>query len=367
MSEIPFIHDLGEALDAAIATQRSRRRFGGRRPSRMSRRGLLALVLGALLAGGGAAAATLLGPSQRLADGNIDCFFTTAPGPTLSARTPDAGAQSVGPSPIATCRRWYRLNAHTGIDASTLGFVACRHNATTVDVYVADNRPRQCQRLGERPLPATYPAALARLRALEARLDVIQRRRACKSPRALAQEVRDALTSLGLNDWRIALPPSHPSPRLLNSPAGTGGTCATLIYSPAANAPGFPAQLQPNRRTVSISTGPPRHLSTLVYHASATLYQQTYQHCFTAASVRALVRRAFADSRLVPRFTTNAAPVGQSYLPSSQRLYDKGCVRFRSAYVVNGDRFVDVWLNARGAPRLPTHQQFPPASAFRAS
>ena len=62
---------------------------------------------------------------------------------------------------------------------------------------------------------------------------------------------------------------------------------------------------------------------------------------------------------------TNAAPAGDQYLPSSQRLYDKGCVRFESAYVGNDNRFVDVWLYAPTAPRLlPTNQLFPPAGAF---
>ncbi|MEO6858524.1 MAG: hypothetical protein ABI323_08060 [Solirubrobacteraceae bacterium] len=367
MSEIPFIDDLGDALDAAIAGQRSRsrRRGGGRfpSPSGMSPRGLmLALVAAALLGGGSVAAATLLGSSKKLADGNINCFFGTSGSP----HGPDVGGGdgSVGQSPIATCRRWYRLNAHTGINAATLGFVACRQNATTVDVYVADDRPGQCRRLGRRPLPATYPAAVARLHTLVARLEAIQRHRACKSPQILAGEVRTTLSTLGLDAWRIKLPPAHPTPKQMSSPAGTGGTCGSLTGFPAQNSPSFPVQLQSNHRTVYITTGPPRYLSTFNYRVSGRLYAQTYQHCFTAKSVRALVRHAFKGSPLRPRFATNAAPYGGGYEPASQKLYDRGCVRFDSALPGNNDRFVDVSLYARSAPPLPPNQVYPPASAF---
>lgn len=366
MSNIPFVDELGDALDHAIAgwPARGRSRRARRVGFRMRRRGLvLALLAVLLLAGVGVAAATWLGSSQQLADGRVNCFFSTAGG-LHSARLPDAsGSPSVGHTPIAVCRRWYRLNAHTGLNASTLGFVACRHTETAVSVFVADGRPRQCQRLGDRPLPPAYPAAVARLHSLQTQLMTIQRHRSCDSPRTLARQVRGVLTRLGLDDWRIQLPPSHPTPRSLNSPAGTGGTCGSLIGDPAANAPDFPVELSPNRDTVSITVGPPRDTATRVYRQSLSLYQHSYQHCFTAAALRTLTRRAFTP--LKARFTTNAAPSGEGYLPASRRLYDRGCVRFEFAYVANNNRFVDVWFYARGAPRLPAHRPFPAASAFR--
>jgi hypothetical protein len=177
--------------------------------------------------------------------------------------------------------------------------------------------------------------------------------------------VRHTLSSLGFDDWRIKLPPSHPTPQLLNSPAGTGGTCGSLVEHPDANAPDSPVLLEPNQRTVFISSGPPQRIATLVYHAGAMLYHQTYLHCYSAASVRALITGAFVVASLYPRFATNAAPAGGRFEPSSQKLYDKGCVRFEFAYVGNDNQFVDVLLYARGASRLPAHQLFPPADAFR--
>jgi hypothetical protein len=367
MSEIPFIHDLGNALDTAIVrrTSRSARRSGGRFQRGRSPRGVALTFVVVLLCGGGAAAAALLTSSQRLADGSVTCFFTTS-GTKVSTRSPGASGPAVGQSPTSYCRKWYRLYAHAaGIDADTLGFVACRVNATRVDVYVADGRPEQCQRLGERSLPAAYAAAVARLRTLESRLDAIQERRACKSPQVIAAEVRGALTDLGFDAGRIRLTRSHPTPQMLNSPAGTGGTCGSLIFFPSGNAPSARVQLFPNSQLVGLTVGPPQKIATFVYRASGALYQRSYSHCYTATSIRALVSKAFAPASLEPRFATNAVPRGGGFLPASEKLYKEGCVRFEAAYVGDNSRFVDVSLEQRTAPSLRAGELFPPASAFR--
>jgi hypothetical protein len=232
-------------------------------------------------------------------------------------------------------------------------------------VYVADGRSEQCQRLGERPLPATYAAAVARLRTLETRLDAIQQHHACKSPRVIAAEVRGALTDLGFDAWRIRLAWSHPTPQMLNSPAGTGGTCGSLIFFPSGNSPSARVQLFPNSQLVELTVGPPQKIATFVYHASLALEQQSYSHCYTATSIRALVSKAFAPASLEPRFATNAVPRGGGFLPASEKLFKEGCVRFETAYVGDNNRFVDVSLEQRAAPSLQAGELFPPASAFR--
>ena len=97
----------------------------------------------------------LPGPSERLADGTIDCFFTT--NGSAHGHSPDAGLNADGRTPIAICREAYRLNAHTGRNAADVAFVACQHDATTVAVYVADGRPGSVS-------AAWGPAAAANLR-----------------------------------------------------------------------------------------------------------------------------------------------------------------------------------------------------------
>jgi hypothetical protein len=266
-------------------------------------RAFAAFCAAALLIGAGiAAAAVVPTSSQTLADGSVSCFFTT--GSPNSSDTPDYRGAAVGESPYTYCASIDRLNAHTGVPARSVRFIGCEAGATSVDVYVADGSPDQCQRLGERPLPASYPAPVARLRALTLRLDSIQAHRACQSPQRLASGVRSALTQLEFDDWRIVLPPAHPSPKMLNSPAGTGGICGSLISVPAANAPDREVQLLPNSEAVTVTLGPPRAISSFAFRTTERLYQQTYGRCYTALTARALIRRAFAPESFEACFAT---------------------------------------------------------------
>ncbi len=298
---------------------------------------------------------TLPWPSQRLAEGTVNCFFTTD-GNAHGHRPDVEGAGADGRSPVAICREWYRLNAHTGRNAADVAFVACRQNATTVAVYVADSRSAQCRRLGDRPLPRTYAAALARLHGLAQALAVDQRRHDCVSVAVLAGEVRATLTRLGFVGWRLNLPTTHFDARV-DPPQGTGGTCGHVL--------GNPMEFDARHRTVFITSGPPTSILRLVNHVSYELYSRTDQRCFTSTSVRVLVAHAFAATPLRPRFATVAAPAGLQFGPHSQPLYDAGCVRFEFAVPGDSERSVDVLLYARGAPRLPQSQLYPPARDFR--
>jgi hypothetical protein len=364
MSEIPFIKELGDALDTAMATSGRGSDAHLRRPRRFlrpRRRLALALIgLTVIVAGGAAADSLLLGSSQRLAAGTVNCFFTTH-GKAISLKTPGAGDEpSNGKSPIAVCRRWYGLNAHTGRNAADVKLVACRQAPTVVAVFVASGRADQCQSLGLAPLPRTYPAGAASVRMLIHALVTLQHEHDCVSPTALAGEVRATLKRLRFAGWRPTLPPTHPSAYVY--PSGTGGACGELVSNP----PSSSVSLNARQRTVMISTGPPNSIARLLNHVSYELYTHTYEHCFTSTSVRALVRRAFAASPLRARFaTTEAFPSGVRYKPQSQLLYENGCVRFDVGYPGNDGRYVDVWLFARGAPPLPARQLHPQADAFR--
>jgi hypothetical protein len=374
MSEIPFIQALGDALDTAMANSASGSRSRPTQRFRPPRKRLaLALVGLAVVAAGGAAAdSLLLGSSQRLAAGTVNCFFTTH-GKAISLKTPGAGGEATnGQSPIAVCRRWDGFNAHTGLKAADVKFVACRQAPTIVAVFVATGRSDQCQSLGLDPLPQTYSTAAARVRGLVRALVTLQRAHDCVSPTVLAGEVRGTLARLGFAGWRPTLPPSPttlvkapfhreiPLERL-EPPSGTDGACGELVSDP----PSSSVSLDARDRTVRIGTGPPNSIARLLNHESYELYTRTYEQCFTSTSIRALVRRAFAASPLRPRFATTAAsPLGVRYEPHSQRLYDRGCVRFEAAYPGNDGRYVDVWLFARGAPPLPRDQLHPQADAF---
>jgi hypothetical protein len=323
-----------------------------------------------IAAGGVAAASSLLFPSQRLANGTVNCFMATH-----GTGTPDlhtlavGGARPNGQPPINLCRRWYRLN-HYRLNGSTTGplvadlpLITCQEHATTVAVYVATGRADQCQRLGEKPLPATYAAAAARLRALQSALLALQNKHDCSSVATLARGTRAILASQAFTGWRVITPPPDPGKHWLFGnalPAGTGGTCGELFAGP----PSRMLNIDTQRQTLTVSPGPPRSISIKLNHISYELYTSTYNRCFTATSVRALVRRWFANTPLRPRFATANASQGGTYEPRSQRLYMQGCVRFNSAIPGNNNRFVDVLLNAHNAGPPPAGQFYPPASAF---
>ena len=142
--------------------------------------------------------AAVQSPSQRLADGTISCYFASSGPLHAMGGNADAGPDpATGQSPIAFCRRWYGFNAHTGINAARVKFVACQSSPTNVAVYVSDGRSGQCERLGHGPLPAGYTAARHKLASLGRALVAIQHLHNCVTPAALAAEVRPALARLG--------------------------------------------------------------------------------------------------------------------------------------------------------------------------
>jgi hypothetical protein len=371
MSQIPFLNELGDALDTAIARQGRSRIATRRLRVDAPRRSVVLAVLAIVVLGGGAAAAATLLTSggQKLADGRVNCYFNTAPSPALHGEANMGSGIVSGESPIVKCRQAYRSAVHfgnaPGADPDTHGFVACQAGTTEVNVYVSDDRPRQCQRVGDRPLPATFTAATRQLQTLQTDLASIQQHRGCASPRAMAQQVRRALTSLGLDEWRISMPPSRTPANWDVGPAGTGGSCGSLAQFSWVNTPKASALLFSNHKLIYISLGPPQVTATRMYDATARLYQQTYDHCYTPESVRTLVRRAFMPLGLQVRFATNAVEKGTRYEPASERLYERGCVRFNSAYPGNDNRYVDVLLLARNAHPLHSDQFYPAARAFK--
>jgi hypothetical protein len=271
---------------------------------------------------------------------------------------PDVAGPATGQPPIAYCRLRYAPNAHTGLNAAHLRFVACQSSPTNVAVYVADGQPRQCHRLGHRPLPDGYPAAQHRLASLGKALVAIQNQHDCVTPIALAAEVRSAIVNLGFADWGIRLP-THTNPQWA-PPAGTGGSCGWVVSSPPGSVPQFNA---PSRQ-VFLSTGPPGHIARFINQTSSQLWQRSYRQCFTATSIRALVRYAFASLRMQPRFATTTAN-GSQYKPSSQRLYNAGCVRVSDAIPANNNRYLDIVLIARNGTPLPRHWLYPKPGQFQ--
>jgi hypothetical protein len=281
------------------------------------------------------------------------------------------GARANGQPPISYCRFWYRVNDYrlngsaTGPRVAGLPLIACQENATTVGVYVATGLADQCRSLHEKPLPSTYAAATARLRSLQQALLAIQHEHDCASVTSIARQTRALLTERGFTHWRVITPPADPGRNWLFGyplPAGTGGTCGTLLMgifsSPTVD-------IDTQRQTVTVSASPPRTIALAVNRMMERLVAQASTRCYTASSILPVARRLLAGTTLSPRFAAVAREQGLTYSPAlTEQLYEQGCVHPALAIPGNNNRFVDILLNARNAPRLPAGQVYPPASAF---
>lgn len=210
------LHEAAQAATTAPAgTAETRQPLTDRRPTRKRfhhRRLLVSLAALLIAAGGVAAASSLLWPAQRLADGTVNCFAGSY-GRSMRDRTFAAGSgQPNGQPPISLCRTAYRSNRYrlnnstTGPLVAGLPLIACKDNATTVDVYVASGPPDQCRRLGEKPLPATYAAAAARLPELQQSLRALETQHDCVPPTTLAGEARAVLVGQGFSGWHVITP-----------------------------------------------------------------------------------------------------------------------------------------------------------------
>ena len=115
------------------------------------------------------------------------------------------------------------------------------------------------------------------------------------------------LADEGFSRWRVVAPPSSTAaPRLGLHPAGTGGTCGALLIDPLAGSP--QPGIDPQQQTVSISLVPPRTIGLAVNRIMNQLAAQTFQRCYTAASIRPIAQQDFANTPLRPRFAFTARP-----------------------------------------------------------
>ena len=281
------------------ATKQTGRPPAGRRGGRVfrTRRVVLSFAALAIVTGGVAAAHSLLLPSERLAVGHVICYdSTTGTQASFQSSEPNYNAES----PISLCRVDYRSNdrrvnsSRTGPKLAEAPLVACQQNATTVSVYVATGQSDQCQRIGGRPLPTTYSPAQARLRSLQRALIALQDEHDCTTRAAFAVGVRAVLAGQGFSGWRVIIAPSNPGWFYGHrDPAGTGGVCGQFDDDA-------------EQQTVTVFVGPSRSTSLELSRISRELYAATYDHCYTATSIGALLQRAFSGTSLRPRFAITA-------------------------------------------------------------
>jgi hypothetical protein len=398
MSEIRFIREQGDLLDAAIA------RAPAPKPATpltrirsliQPHKRIAAVVVALAVAGCAAVAATSLsGSTERLALGRVNCYYgTTMHGHVLGqhsdALTFDATLVG-GETPESFCLQ--RFSSYSADELREFGLtpvhdpqlIACLKNATTIAVLIASGQADQCQHVGLTRLPKATNAAFASVHRLGNALRSLYLSRNCWSAPAFTKAVRLLMLRHGLGSWRIILP--RPKPYVDGPPPGTGGDCAIFVSSGNPYL-GNPYQaLDGLSRTFTFVLGMSRSDEERWNQQLEKLTNETWARCYSPAAARTLVDRMFAGTGLTPRIAITApinrgfhfalGPAGpESTGPGSkvfragqrakERYFLSGCAIQPMLWIGTDDHFVDVWLTARHGRFIKFGTYPPPASYFR--
>jgi hypothetical protein len=330
MSEIPFVNQLGDAIDAAIARPAPaprRRRFGRRRH--------LAVALAALaVAGGGAAIAEMLHDPVEIGFGSVECFERTVPKGNVAVIADPTK------SPVDLCATSLR-ETYAGLEARDL--IACSSVRRGVVVVVRGDRG-SCRARGLAPLPASYTLGRRRASKLQELVQRVDLKADCVAPREFARRLTRRLRAAGWSGWR-AVPPG-----------GADGPCGRVsVPSGKALLGSIGSEVDGQRRTIQVHTAFPLHLERMVYDAGspgATLFEGSWARCFTVAGLERHVRERLAAARVPIRFTVHALADGVGIQPPGGDRYADGCAVFGGASIrrSEGRTEILVELTQRDAP-----------------
>jgi hypothetical protein len=317
MSNVPFVNQLGDALEKAISDPIIERApWRRRRP----RRHAIVLAVIVALGGCGALAGTLASrllsansPVVLAANGQVTCFKTAS----FKDGAIYAGVE--GSSPIPTCAQQRRQSGWP-----TVALVACGDGIFGAAV-IPSSGSGSCKRAGLPPLPAGYPRELAKVQRLHKRLEVLQASAGCIPQAQMLSRAQGVLNAAGWKGWRAVDAYSAPA----------GGPCGAVAPYPAfPNASGG-THLDPLHRVLEVGAQPyPSTLELLTPKRELALGKSYDTRCYSEASIRALMRRYLAGtSRRVDIATTRApksSVLDEHWVqgPQWNKLLAAGCVIF---------------------------------------
>jgi len=328
MSEIPFVNQLGDALEAAIAKPSRAPRL-----RRLGRRRYLAVALAALaVVGGGAAIAEILHDPVEIGFGAVGC---------LGDRGIDGGvAVTTDPTraPVEICAS---ALASEGFTASDL--IACSWEGHGVVVMPHQGR-RSCTAHDLAPLPASYTRARLRASRLQAVAVKFEHDAGCLTPPEFARRLTAELRRRGWTGWRAV---AH----------GGGGPCGRVSVPTGSSLVGSigPA-VDATRRTIAVKGRAPLELElALVEPGSpgARLFDTSGERCFTLEGLEAHVRGTLARLNVPIRFHHRSlASFVEVTGPRGER-YAEGCAIYEGAAPsYSGGRLeIVVELSQRDPPR----------------
>jgi hypothetical protein len=226
MSDIPFVNQLGDAIDVAIT--RPAKHAAWLRQRRSSR---VAVVLAALigLSGGVALAGGLFASSTpiELATSSPMCFES-------ASLQEGSGPSNDKLLPVPACAQTRRL---LGEPARALVACVSAHapNGYSGVAVFPGIGPHRCERDGLKPLPAGYLTALSRVATLEHDLAKLEPSTACVPPARLAKQVQALLSHGDWTGWHVSLrtdPAEGPCGSLTGLVGGSHTSFRGSIYAP---------------------------------------------------------------------------------------------------------------------------------------
>jgi hypothetical protein len=335
MSDIPYINQLGDAIEAGIARDQEPAR--SRRLPRVGllrgRRGL-GVVLATLAIGGAAVAlAQPLQNSTALVAGGIACYAGTGTGASAYY-----DVEADGRSPQAACVRVFRTDGPAALARPGVKFVACADRHGYVAVFRASGAAAQCRSERMSPLRThSYAAAQSRVDRLVRALAGIGANRRCIAPATLVGDVQGALDRRGWSGWHA---------QLQHNPGGGG--CG-LFEGTGSSFSDPTASLDAGHHVVWIVAGPIPSLIRLTGPVDLKLLRASGRQCLTPASARALVRETLGSADVTIRFALTQEPAGEE-VAYAQHAYDRGCTIVGSVTAAPYGRTINAWLNSKSAP-----------------
>jgi hypothetical protein len=302
MSEIPYVRDLGDALERAAAAAPPKRagllRGRGRR-----RRRVAILAFAILLAASAVTTAAIVRDPEQMAIGAVGCSESS---------NPDLGTAVMhldGRPPAEVCAELW-----TDRGQVPPPLVACDSDD---GVFVMPGVGREaCANAGLAALPAGYRQAEARMARLVRDVAAVEEASDCLPPAELARRVQAVMAETGWTGWRTAVRP------------GDGGPCgwarrrggdSRLTLSPFMNG---------ETRELSIEAGPPHSLGRQLYGDESLvvrLFDDTGERCFGLRALQDHARRTIVPTGHDVRFKVGRTPANSGMEPPRGDRLAEGC------------------------------------------
>jgi hypothetical protein len=307
MSEIPYVNQLGDALEQAIA-----RRARAPRLRRLGRRRYLAVALAALTVGGsGAAVASLFTDPVEIGFGNVACFEKTEPSGNITI----ISDPTVAPAELCASSL-----PSLGFEARDL--IACQWQGHGVVVVVRGDRGG-CTTRGLAPVPPSYAQARRRAVRLQALAKEFERGVGCLAPREFARRLTAELRRGGWPGWRAVV-------------RGGRGPCGRVsVPSGSALLGSIGSSVDGTRRTIAIKGRASIELEQLIYGADSpgvSLFDGSGERCFTLTELEDHVRTVLAPAKVPIRFRHGSMPHASGLEQPRGRRYAQGCASFIGAH-----------------------------------